>query len=29
MPKVAYEVGAVEKQAPLNRIPELLCGLLK
>jgi two-component system chemotaxis response regulator CheB len=24
MPKVAYEIGAVEKQAPLSEIPDLL-----
>lgn len=29
MPKVAYEVGAVEKQVPLDKIPEMLCALLR
>lgn len=29
MPKVAFEVGAVEKQAPLHKIPEVLCTMLK
>ncbi len=29
MPKVAYEVGAVEKQAPLEKIPQVLLSLLK
>lgn len=28
MPKVAFEVGAVEKQASLNNIPHVLCNLL-
>lgn len=29
MPKVAYEIGAVEQQAPLYKIPELLCAAVK
>ena len=29
MPKVAFDVGAVEKQAPLSQIPQLIYGLLK
>lgn len=29
MPKVAYEVGAVDKQLPLNKIPDVLCSLLR
>ncbi len=29
MPKVAYEIGAVEKQAPLEAMPALLMSLLK
>lgn len=29
MPKVAYDIGAVEKQAALNEMPGLLCSLLK
>lgn len=28
MPKVAYNIGAVEKQASLERIPHLICKLL-
>lgn len=28
MPKVAYEIGAVEKQAPLNSITDILIGML-
>jgi len=28
MPKVAYNIGAVMKQAPLSRIPQLLCSWL-
>lgn len=27
MPKVAYDLGAVEHQAPLDKIPQLLCSL--
>lgn len=29
MPKVAYEIGAVEKKAPLAKIPEILLSMLK
>lgn len=29
MPKVAFEVGAVEKQAPLDHIPQVLCDMLR
>jgi len=29
MPKVAYNIGAVEKQAPLNKITQILYALLK
>lgn len=29
MPKVAFELGAVERQAPLERIPEEILGLLR
>lgn len=29
MPKVAFEVGAVEKQASLERIPEIICTMLR
>lgn len=29
MPKVAFEIGAVQKQAPLQKIPQLLFTLLK
>lgn len=29
MPKVAYTIGAVEKQAPLNKIPQLILSLLQ
>lgn len=29
MPKVAYEIGAVEKQAPLNDIPKEIINILK
>lgn len=29
MPKVAYEIGAVEKKAPLAKIPEVLLSMLK
>jgi two-component system chemotaxis response regulator CheB len=29
MPKVAYEIGAVEKQAPLHKIPQLLFEALR
>lgn len=29
MPKVAYEIGAVEKQASLNQIPSILSAMLK
>ncbi|MCX7615541.1 MAG: chemotaxis response regulator protein-glutamate methylesterase [Clostridiales bacterium] len=29
MPKVAFKIGAVEKQAPLSNIPDLLMALLK
>lgn len=28
MPKVAYEIGAVEKQVPLNKIPQMIFALL-
>ena len=28
MPKVAYNIGAVEKTAPLENIPQLICSLL-
>lgn len=28
MPKVAYEIGAVEKQVSLDNIPEVLFGML-
>ncbi|MCE5286012.1 MAG: chemotaxis response regulator protein-glutamate methylesterase [Pelosinus sp.] len=28
MPKVAYNIGAVERQAPLEAIPSLICGIL-
>ncbi|MFT3985040.1 MAG: chemotaxis response regulator protein-glutamate methylesterase [Lachnospiraceae bacterium] len=28
MPKVAYDIGGVEKQAPLGNIPQVLCGML-
>lgn len=28
MPKVAYNIGAVEIQAPLDRIPQVICSLL-
>ncbi|MGG6310996.1 protein-glutamate methylesterase/protein-glutamine glutaminase [Paenibacillus macerans] len=29
MPKVAYELDAVEKQAPLEQMPRLLCAMVK
>lgn len=29
MPKVAFDVGAVEKQVPLEKIPETLCAFLR
>ena len=29
MPKVAFNIGAVEKQAPLDRIPDVLLSMLK
>ncbi len=29
MPKVAFEVGAVQKQSSLEKIPQLLCSILK
>lgn len=29
MPKVAYDVGAVEKQASLEKIPDILCAMLR
>lgn len=29
MPKVAFDVGAVEKQVSLNKVPEMLCALLR
>jgi len=29
MPKVAFEIGAVEKQAPLDKIPQVLFSLLR
>ena len=29
MPKVAYEVGAVERQLPLDQIPGSICNLLR
>jgi len=29
MPKVAFEVGAVEKQATLDHIPQVLCAMLR
>lgn len=28
MPKVAYNIGAVEKQAPLDKIPQAICSML-
>jgi len=28
MPKVAYDIGAVRKQAPLGNIPQLLCSMV-
>ncbi len=29
MPKVAFEIGAVEKQASLSQIPQILCAMLR
>jgi two-component system chemotaxis response regulator CheB len=29
MPKVAYDVGAVESQLPLEKIPKMLCAMLR
>lgn len=29
MPKVAYNIGAVETQASLQRIPNMICSLLQ
>ena len=29
MPKVAFDIGGVETQAPLGNIPQVLCGMLK
>lgn len=29
MPKVAYDVGAVERQVALEKVPEMLCALLR
>lgn len=29
MPKAAFELGAVEQQAPLDKIPQLICSLVK
>ncbi len=29
MPKVAFNIGAVEKQASLNSIPQLICSMIK
>jgi two-component system chemotaxis response regulator CheB len=28
MPKVAFELGAVEQQAPLNKLPHIICSLV-
>ncbi|WP_297417598.1 chemotaxis response regulator protein-glutamate methylesterase [Clostridium sp.] len=29
MPKVAFDIGAVEKQIPISKIPSILCDMLK
>lgn len=29
MPKVAFEIGSVERQAPLDSIPQVLCSMLR